>query len=68
VAEADGDLERACTDADLCPDGHVARARAIVNVGQVTVAITEIDLQVRASVVAGGRATEGTYDADPADA
>ncbi len=65
VRESDGDLERAGADADLGAHRNVARPRAIVGIGQVAVAIAEVDLHVRGAVVAGGRPAERPDDAHP---
>src|ERR1700676_415772 len=65
VCKADRKLEGARTNADLGPDGHVAGARSVIDVGQVAVAIAEIDLHVGRAVVTRGSATERTDDAYP---
>src|SRR6266851_5084688 len=64
------DLFGVCTcmgesDADLGARRHIARACALIRVGEVAVTVVQVDLEVRASVVADSCATERTDDADP---
>ncbi len=65
VREADGDLERPGADADLRADSHVARSRALIRMREGAVPVMEVDLEVRAPVVANGGFGEWTDDADP---
>src|SRR4029077_3622753 len=65
MRKSDPDLKGAGADADLGPRRHVARAGALIRVGEVAVAVVQVDLQVRASVVADGGSTERADDAHP---
>ncbi len=65
MRKSDGELERARPHAELGADGDVARARAVVGLGDVSIRVVQLDMDVGAAVVASGRAAERTDDAHP---
>ena len=65
MRKADRELERARPHAELCADRDVARTGAIVGLGDESIGVVQLDMDVGAAVVAGRRAAEGTDDADP---
>jgi hypothetical protein len=46
VSEADRHLERAGPYAELGAGSHVARSGAVIEVGETTIAVMEVDLKV----------------------
>src|SRR5712692_4630518 len=65
VGETDRDLKRPGANSDLGSCRDVAGSGALIGGGEVAIAVVEIDLQVRAAVVADGGSAERTDDADP---
>src|SRR5207244_13320983 len=65
MGESDRHLERAGPDAELPADVDISRPGAVVHVGQATVRVAEVDLDVAAPVVTDSAAGEGADEADP---
>ena len=65
MGESDRHLERAGPDAELPADVDISRPGVVVHVGQATVRVAEVDLDVAAPVVTDSAAGEGADEADP---
>src|SRR5258706_3701391 len=65
MCESNGELKRARPDAELSADRDVAWPRAVVGLGDETISVVQLDMDVGAAVVAGRRSAERTDDAHP---